>query len=52
MKGYCVKCREPREIADAQTVTLANGRKAVQGVCAVCKGKLTIFGKQVAEAKG
>jgi hypothetical protein len=36
MEGYCVKCKEKREIKDAQEVTMKNGRKAMKGKCGVC----------------
>ena len=36
MQGYCMKCREKREMKDVQQVTLKNGRDARQGTCAVC----------------
>ena len=35
-EAYCVKCREKREIKDAQQVTMQNGRPATKGVCPVC----------------
>lgn len=34
--AYCPKCRDRRELIDAQPVTFANGRSAVQGRCAIC----------------
>jgi hypothetical protein len=34
--GYCVKCKEKREIKDAVKVTMKNGRPAIQGKCSVC----------------
>ncbi len=38
--GYCVKCKEKREMKDAQEVQMpAKGgktRPAMKGVCAVC----------------
>ncbi len=34
--GYCVKCKEKRPIANAQQVTMANGRPALKGTCSVC----------------
>ena len=34
--GYCVKCREKREMNDTQNVTMKNGRPAVKGKCSVC----------------
>ena len=39
MQGYCVKCRAKREIKNAKTVTLKNGRQATQGVCPTCGNK-------------
>ncbi len=44
MEGYCMKCREKRELKDAQAVTLKNGRAATQGSCAVCGTKITVMG--------
>ena len=34
--GYCVKCKAKRPIAEAQRVTMANGRPAMKGKCPVC----------------
>lgn len=34
--GYCVKCREKKEIKDAKEVKMANGRPAIKGVCISC----------------
>ncbi|OGQ17152.1 MAG: hypothetical protein A3B70_03385 [Deltaproteobacteria bacterium RIFCSPHIGHO2_02_FULL_40_11] len=34
--GYCVKCKEKREMKDSKQVTMKNGRKALQGKCSVC----------------
>ena len=36
MEAYCMKCRTKREMKDPHSVTLKNGRPAVQGVCPVC----------------
>lgn len=35
-EGYCVKCRDWREMEDPQPVTFANGRPALQGTCPMC----------------
>jgi len=35
-EGYCVKCKAKREIADAQEVTMKNGRPALKGKCPTC----------------
>jgi len=48
-QGYCVKCREKREIKDPQKVTTENGRTAIQGTCPVCSTKIFRFTK--ADAK-
>ncbi len=46
MEGYCVKCKEKREIKDAQQVTMKNGKPAQQGTCPVCGTKMNrILGK-------
>ena len=44
MQGYCMKCREKREMKDVQQVTLKNGREARQGTCAVCGTTITVMG--------
>ena len=45
-EGYCVKCKAKREIKDAKEVTMANGRKALKGVCPKCgTGMFKILGK-------
>ncbi len=45
MEGYCFKCRTKREIKDAKSVTLKNGRPANQGVCPTCGTKIFRIGK-------
>lgn len=35
-KGYCVKCKQTREIVDPKDVTLKNGHPALKGTCATC----------------
>jgi hypothetical protein len=39
-EGYCVKCREKREIQDAKEITMKNGRHALEGKCPVCGTKV------------
>lgn len=34
--GYCVKCKEKREMTEAQEVKMKNGRPAMKGKCGVC----------------
>lgn len=36
MEAYCVKCKQKREIKDAEAVFTAAGVPATRGVCAVC----------------
>ena len=46
-KGYCVKCKKPKEMKDEQKVTMKNGRAAVKGRCPDCgTGMYKILGKK------
>ncbi len=46
IEGYCVKCRQKREIASPQPVFLGEqGRPATQGRCSECGTVLTRFGR-------
>ncbi len=45
MQGYCLKCKAMREIRDAKSATVKNGRPATQGSCPVCGGKMSRMGK-------
>jgi len=44
MEGYCVKCKQKREMKDAQGVTMKNGKKATSGTCPVCGTKMFKIG--------
>jgi DNA-directed RNA polymerase subunit RPC12/RpoP len=44
MEGYCVKCKEKKEIKDPQEITMKNGRPATQGVCPTCGTKIFKIG--------
>ena len=44
MEAYCFKCRQKREIQNAQATTLKNGRPATQGTCGICGTKLFRIG--------
>lgn len=44
MEGYCVKCKEKREIKDPQAVTMKNGKPATQGTCPTCGTKIFKIG--------
>jgi len=45
MQAYCVKCRAKREMRDARSITMKNGKPATQGVCPVCGTKMFRIGK-------
>ena len=45
MQGYCLKCREQREMKDAQAITMKNGKPATQGLCPTCGTKIFKIGK-------
>ena len=45
MTGYCLKCRESREIQNAQQVTMKNGRPATRGACGQCGATMFRIGK-------
>lgn len=36
VEGYCVKCKEKREMKDAEEVKMKNGRPAMKGSCSTC----------------
>lgn len=39
-EAFCLRCRTQREVGNPLQVKLKNGRRAVSGVCPVCKSKL------------
>jgi hypothetical protein len=41
--GYCVKEKAQKPMQDAHEVTLKNGKRALQGVCASCGTKMMKF---------
>ena len=43
--GYCMKCKEKREMKDAVAAKMKNGRDCVKGVCSVCGTKMFKIGK-------
>jgi hypothetical protein len=45
MQAYCVKCHTKREMKNAKSVTMKNGKPATQGVCPVCWTKLYRIGR-------
>ena len=34
--GYCVKCKAKREMANAKSIKMKNGRPAIKGECPKC----------------
>ncbi len=40
MEAYCVKCRSKKEIKNAKSITMKNGKPATQGVCGTCGTKI------------
>jgi len=42
MEAYCVKCRAKREMKDAKSITMKNGKPATQGVCPTCGTKMLV----------
>jgi len=44
--GFCMKCKAPKEIKEAQEITMKNGRNAIKGKCPDCGTKMfKILGK-------
>ena len=48
MEAYCLKCREKREMANPEPITMKNGKPATQGKCPVCDTKMFKIGKTAA----
>jgi len=40
VRAYCVKCRAKREMKNPESITLKNGRPAIQGICPRCGTKM------------
>jgi hypothetical protein len=46
-QGYCVKCREKRNMKDAKEVAMKKDRRALSGMCETCGTKMfRILGKK------
>ena len=45
MQAYCVKCRAKKEMKDAKSITMKNGKPATQGTCPTCGTKMFRIGK-------
>lgn len=52
-EGYCVKCRQKRQIKDARVEETKSNRRMAKGKCPVCGTTVTRFlsAKEGAEAK-
>ncbi len=46
MQAYCVKCRAKKEMSNAKSITMKNGKPATQGVCPSCGTKMFRIGKK------
>lgn len=45
VEGYCVKCRQMREIKNPYRIVLKNNKQVTQGFCSRCGTKITSFGR-------
>ena len=45
MQAYCVKCRAKKEMKDAKSIIMKNGKPATQGTCPTCGTKMFRIGK-------
>lgn len=45
METYCVRCKQKREMAEAEAVFTATGTPATRGVCPICGTKLFRMGR-------
>lgn len=43
VEAYCVKCKEKRNIDNADVVQMENGRRAAKGKCPKCGTNVTRF---------
>lgn len=45
VQGYCMKCKDKKEMADAKAGKMKNGRECVTGKCPDCGTKMFKIGK-------
>lgn len=45
VEGYCVKCKEKKEMKDAKQDKMKNGRDCVKGTCPSCGTNMFKIGK-------
>ena len=43
--GYCVKCRDKREMQGTEGITMKNGKAAIKGTCPACSTSMFRIGK-------
>jgi len=43
-EGYCVKCKDKKEMKDPEAITMKNGRPATKGTCPDCGTKIFKIG--------
>ena len=51
VKGYCVKCREKKDMNNNKETKLKNGSPAFYGNCPLCKTKMFVIGDLAAAKK-
>jgi len=49
VQGYCVKCKEKRDMKNAKADKMKNGRDCVKGECPTCGTKMFRIGKMPVE---
>lgn len=45
VQGYCMKCKEKKDMNEAKADKMANGRDCVKGTCPTCSTKMFKIGK-------
>jgi hypothetical protein len=43
-EGYCVKCKDKKEMKEPEAITMKNGRPATKGTCPDCGTKIFKIG--------
>ncbi len=43
MDGYCLKCKQKREMNNAEETVTEKGMRMARGTCPVCSTKMTKF---------
>ena len=44
MEGYCVKCRDKKEMKNPKAITMKNKKQATAGTCPTCGTKMFRIG--------